>query len=399
MSKRLTKNDGVFHDDGGGHTMMRPVRLLVIAGLAVSILLILPQASRTAAAVTPSLKWSKPKSVDGKKPLWSLSCAPSSSLCVAADLDGHVVTTNNSVTSAWTIADVDGSKKFYGVSCPRVSLCVAVDNDGDVLTSATPTVGSSWKKTHINGSNALDTVSCAVAPSTVCVAFGDGAMFVSTDPTAANTSAWKKYTWNAYEINAVSCPKSSLCVAVDDDGNTYVSTNPIDADWAYSLETDDGDYLTSVSCVAAPSNLCVATDDTGEVFTSTDPKGDKWSSKLIDAENGPSGDSFIEDMSCASPTFCVGVDNVGDVVKSSHPTGGYSDWKIAEVEPSTCVEVCGTVGNGIAIYGVSCPSSSMCVASDSGGNVMTGTAPTSIPSFSAANLDTGGISGNRRPTR
>jgi hypothetical protein len=361
-----------------GQKKARRVRRLAIAGLAVSFLLILPQVSRAAAATSPSLMWSKPKSVDGKHPLLNVSCAPSSSLCVAADLDGHVVTTKNPVTSTWTSADIDGSKKFYGVSCPKVSLCVAVDDDGHVLTSTTPTVSSSWKKTDINGSDALDTVSCAVAPSTVCVAFGEGKMFVSTDPAAATTSVWKKYTWDAYEINAVSCPKSSLCVAVDDDGNTYVSTNPIDAEWKYSLETDDGDYLTSVSCVTAPSDLCVATDDTGDVLTSLDPSGDKWSSKVIDADNGSSGSSFIEDMSCVNPTFCVGVDNVGDVVKSSHPTGGYSDWKIAEVEPKTCVEVCGPVGNGIAIYGVSCPSSSMCVASDSGGNVITGTAPTPV---------------------
>ncbi len=71
----------------------------------------------------------------------------------------------------------------------------------------------------------------------------------------------------------VSCPSSSLCVAVDRDGNVATSTDPGAAaatSWAVK-DVDVNNELTSVSCPS--SSFCAAVDYGGDVLTSTDPTG------------------------------------------------------------------------------------------------------------------------------
>jgi hypothetical protein len=44
---------------------------------------------------------------------------------------------------AWSVADVDGSNALNAVSCASESLCVATDKSGNVVTSTNPTAGAS----------------------------------------------------------------------------------------------------------------------------------------------------------------------------------------------------------------------------------------------------------------
>src|SRR5438445_10673591 len=71
------------------------------------------------------------------------SC-PSSSLCVAVDVNGNVVTSSNPTggATAWRVTNVDGSNALTGVSCPSSVFCVAVDGSGNVATSSNPTGGA-----------------------------------------------------------------------------------------------------------------------------------------------------------------------------------------------------------------------------------------------------------------
>ncbi len=64
-----------------------------------------------------------------------MSCL-NSSLCVAVDGAGNVITSTNptGAAAAWTVTHVDGSNMMDGVSCPTTSLCVAVDFGGNVVT-------------------------------------------------------------------------------------------------------------------------------------------------------------------------------------------------------------------------------------------------------------------------
>ena len=64
--------------------------------------------------------------------LQGISC-PSTTLCVAVDGSGNVLTSTHptSQTAAWTSVDVTGGRTFTGISCPTTTLCVAIDGDGE----------------------------------------------------------------------------------------------------------------------------------------------------------------------------------------------------------------------------------------------------------------------------
>jgi hypothetical protein len=84
-----------------------------------------------------------------------------------------------------------------------------------------------------------------------------------------------------------------------------------------------------------------------------------WTPSNVDSSND------LTAVSCASASLCVAGETGGNVVTSSNPTGGAGAWSVAHAGAS-----------GTAINGVSCPSVSLCVAVDSAGNVVTSTNPT-----------------------
>jgi hypothetical protein len=79
-----------------------------------------------AGAAASPLIWGAPAQVDHQppygihNPLQGVSC-PSISLCVAIDQEGDVVTSTDPTGGAatWVIADVEGTDRFTGISCPR----------------------------------------------------------------------------------------------------------------------------------------------------------------------------------------------------------------------------------------------------------------------------------------
>ena len=86
--------------------------------------------------------------------------------------------------------------KLVAVSCPSASLCVAIDAAGEVVTSTEPTAhGTHWRvSTPLPGlpvgpdPNGLNAISCP--STTLCVAVGGAHVAVSTDP-AGGASAWQ----------------------------------------------------------------------------------------------------------------------------------------------------------------------------------------------------------------
>jgi hypothetical protein len=209
----------------------------------------------------------------------------------------------------------------------------------------------------MDGAYDLDGVSC---PSvSLCVAVDDlGDVVTSTDPTGG-ASAWSVTDADgAYDLDGVSCPSSSLCVAVDDLGDVVTSTNPTGGARAWTVAAVDGsNALGRVSCPSV--SLCVAVDQAGDVVTSTNPTGgtSAWTATNVD------GSTELSGASCPSVSLCVAVDIHGDVVTSTNPTGGAGAWTVTNVDGSNFLD------------GVACPSSSLCVAL-SAGNMATSTDPT-----------------------
>lgn len=93
-----------------------------------------------------------------------------------------------------------------------------------------------------------------------------------------------------------------------------------------------------------------------------------WASPVRADDQPPfASPAAITGVSCPSTGLCVAVDSVGDVLISTDPTGGTRAWtKTYEGENSTGVE---------SFTGVSCPSTKLCIAVDSEGDVVTSTDP------------------------
>jgi hypothetical protein len=297
----------------------------------------------------------------------------------------------------WTVTNVERvdpsvsvAGEFQGVSCPSVSLCVAVDAAGNIVTSTNPAGGAAaWTSTP-TGTNQLSGVSCAPG-TTVCVAVGNdttaGIVVSSTDPTGG-AAAWSIVSPTA-PMRRVVCPSLSLCVAGDGQDDLNTSTNPTGgpAAWIFTELPYHG-AAGGAGDVSCPSTtFCVTVGVGNSIQTSTNPAGGAgaWDEATLP------GGLDLTGVSCPSITLCVAVDNPnsladGDVVSSTDPAGGSAAWTITPVAPYP----------GNVLTGVSCPSSTFCVASDQNG-VLTSTNPTggapawTVTTLSSSNMLTAEI--------
>ena len=315
--------------------------------------------------------------------LGAVSC-PSTSLCVGVDA-GDVVSSKDPTggPTAWTVTPVDmgngSTNSLTAISCPSTTLCIATDENGDILTSTDPAGGAAaWTVTSIDTSSALTAVSC---PSTAfCVAAGGpGIVLTATDPTGG-ASAWTAASVDSSPLTAVSCPSTSVCVATDIAGNVLTSTDPTGgaSAWTHTLLALNSG-LTAISCPS--TTLCVAVDGTADVLTSTDPTGGAgaWTTAPIPVVH------YFQAISCPTPELCVAVDDNGNVVTSTYPAGGAGAWTVTPVDLNVqgglllhneLMAIACTVGVVPSQPLVFLSSTTLCVAVDDNGNVVTSTDPT-----------------------
>ena len=355
--------------------------------------------------------WSAATSIDGTKVLESVSCA-SSSFCMAVDNKGDAIIYNG--TSWSKVSSIDSTRKLVAASCPTASFCVAVDAQDNALTyngtswskassieSPTPSwhcrvraPRSAWRRTTqdkpityngtswsaaatIDGDNTIDAVSCP--NSSFCVAVdNDG------NSLTYNGTSWSAATSidSTRKIDAVSCPSKSSCAAVDTKGNavTYGTTS-----WSPASSIDGDNTLDSVSC--ASSSFCVVVDNAGNALIYN---GTSWS-----AATSIDGTKVLESVSCASSSFCMAVDNKGDAIiyngtSWSKVSSIDSTRKLVAASCPTATLLCGRGCSGqrphlqrhLLVQGLldretdtlvalSCASSSFCVATDNAGHAIT----------------------------
>lgn len=276
----------------------------------------------------------------------SVSC-PSRHFCVAVG-DGGYVTTSAAPTGgprAWNLEDLN----LY-----------SYDPHGD-LTIASP--------------DALGSVSCA--SKSLCVAtrggYGVNDLEVSTNP-AAGPGAWSPLSVGPYgeSFGGVSCPSRSLCVATGRFGRIAFSTHPDGSasTWRFayieSPRDQNGSLTPELDGISCPTrSFCVAVNGVGQVITTNDPAGSprKWRRARIDGRHALTG------VSCASKALCAVTDERGNVLVSTDPTGGPRAWKPTRIDPNRA-PVNGRTG-GI-LTAVSCSSIRLCVASDQAGKVIVG---------------------------
>jgi hypothetical protein len=195
---------------------------------------------------------------------------------------------------------------------------------------------------------------------------------------------------NAGEIDAspvtgLSCPSSSLCVAVDSTGHVATSASP--AGGAGTWTSSDVDGSNDIVALSCPSvSLCVAVDAAGDVLASTDPTGgaSAWTVSHVDSSTAAPG-SYIsqvfESISCASVSLCVAVDSAGDVATSTNPAAGGGTWDLSHIDDEVYYE-CYHYGSEPCqspLIDISCPSLALCVAADGDGYIFTSTDPAAVP--------------------
>lgn len=159
----------------------------------------------------------------------------------------------------------------------------------------------------------------------------------------------------------LSCPSSSLCVAIDGRGNVSSSTDP-EANvsvWTVTNVDPPGE-LDGLSCPSVA--LCVAVDARGNVLTSVDPASGPgtWTST-------PVRSGGVSDVSCPATTLCVAVGGP-DVAFSHDPGAGTSAWTVVRnVDTTSGGPECGKYGGTDGCYSpnlasISCSSVAFCEA-------------------------------------
>jgi hypothetical protein len=265
-----------------------------------------------------------------------VSC-PSRRLCVAVTTLGQIYTSTEPTgpASAWKVTELKPTGEnihLYGVSCPTESLCVAVSgrrvNQGKVFSSTDPTGGAAaWHEADLGEGLDLRAVSCSSA--TLCIAAGaNGELIASTDPTGG-AGAWSNVgvpggARGASILQSIDCV-TGACLTGNTGGNLLAAVEPTNlASWR---GTNGGTsvQITGSACVSA--SACLAVDDNGDVIVSTEPTGARpgWTATNVrpysegaEEAGSPDGNALFG-ASCPGLELCVLVGSRGAIVTNTEP--------------------------------------------------------------------------------
>lgn len=355
----------------------------LLAFLAVTLAAALGQLALAGpSAAAASWRWRAPLIVNEANPLNAIDC-PTVRLCIAVDNDGNIVRSTDPTggAKAWSLVHVVHDPvdlDLVGIACPTARLCVIADGLQSVFTSTDPAVARRWTPHHIEPVSGLTSISCPTVR--LCVASdGDESVLTTTDPTSAS-AAWTR-TPIATEgnqgclqegmddcaagIENVDCPSARLCVAVDGQGFVLTSTDPTGGAGAWSVGLADlnGEWpTTKVSCPSAA--FCAFGGGYGQTFATTLRPGAgaaAWHLGRV---------AFVDwSLSCPLRHLCLASDpDVHRTWFSVHPAAGSGRWQASHIDP------------GSEIIAASCPSPTLCLAIDNGGQVVVGTNARGRPS-------------------
>jgi hypothetical protein len=262
------------------------------------------------------------------------------------------------------------------VSCPTEGLCVAVEYGGSVYVSTDPTAGNWSIGSPYKGPGAphLTSISCPSASLCVAVSGGNGSavgrVFTTTAPTSGQ---WQSaQLGGAVDLRAVSCTTAPVCVAVAKAGGIFISRDPTGGAGSWrEVDSPTQRDLEAVSCVA--TFLCAAGDGGGNILTSTDPGGSNFTS----TDTG--GSVQITEVTCPTTTNCLAVDNNGSVLASTDPGGGPAGWTFENLVPFEAESSDHGQFVKNALWGASCPSTSLCVLVGANSRVFSATDPFTTP--------------------
>jgi Zn-dependent metalloprotease len=192
----------------------------------------------------------------------ALSC-PTTSFCVGAQEGGGFIRYSTKPSgTVWTAVAI-GTGAMKDVACLSASFCAVGDAAGNIRVAVTEkgvkTAGG-WTATNVNGSTALQAVSCSSTSSCLAVDGSNKVLSLAIAEGGAATASSQALA-GAGALADVTC-NGVNCVAVDAQGAIFASSNS-GATWAKRFEARGN--LTSVSCASA--ELCVAGTTAGDIAT------------------------------------------------------------------------------------------------------------------------------------
>ncbi|HEY1919446.1 MAG TPA: hypothetical protein VGH27_28075 [Streptosporangiaceae bacterium] len=325
---------------------------------------------------------------------WTVQSTPASAdselggvSCTAANACTAVGTAvalrwNGTTWSAQTLAKPHPGTvpDLASVACTSGQTCTAVGTtyiEGVANPVAESWNGHSWKAQPINIETSFDTaylsgVSCQ--PLVDCTAVGTYQDPVDGYRSFAETIdvQWQVQSTPVpsgavvSHINAVSCPSATVCVAVAD----YIASKPGLHDFSeiwngtgWTDGTIPNPAVTDLRAVSCPSaTACMAVgDDTSN--NSVQPLAAQWNGTTWTERDLPlpAGESIalLNSVSCPTTTFCVAVGTANNAAQQADvfcEVWNGSAWTVHVI----------TAAAGRGISGVSCLSSSSCIAVGSG---------------------------------
>jgi len=299
----------------------------------------------------------------------------------------HSSTRSSPPLAAPTSAAVLATPGLYGVSCTSPTACIAVGTSGNGTTVATSLAerwnGTNWTIQQTPGppgatSSSFYSVSCTSPDA--CIAVGNFRRSGVTEPLA---ESWNGTKWALQQVSGppgadgelygISCSSATACTAVgNSDFGAALAERWNGSTWTIQRTPKPGGaiyrftYLTSVSCTSPTACTAVGESDTGLAYSRTNIgyqtlaetwNGAEWTIQHTPS-SGPGTDTFLEGVSCTSPTECIAAgDNgsptaTGGVVLAERWNG--TNWAITPApQPAR---------GPFAFAGVSCTSPSSCTA-------------------------------------
>ena len=288
---------------------------------------------------------------------------PSPSVCYAAGTDssegGDVLTTTDA-GATWRSDTLPPNVGIItGISCPSVSRCLVAAGVGIVGTGDG---GIGWTVLFADTAGAtVDAVACP-SPS-ICYAVGQTTSDGRTADAAAIGTTDGGHSWHDFTIPAesvqsgvltsVACPSTSVCYAIDDDGD-YFDTTDGGRTWLGVLPQLEGGYGVGIAC-PTPAR-CLTVGETGILLT-TDG-GVVWTDTPGPTPINGRRPFGLEAVACPSMSVCyaTGATGTNDVQGGGEilvtEDGGHS-WRVSTTTP--------WYGG---LQGIACPTIGTCFATD-----------------------------------
>ncbi|MFE1663371.1 fibronectin type III domain-containing protein [Microbacterium sp. P02] len=282
--------------------------------------------------------WTGVVDFPNQRGLDSVSCS-SASQCAAVNFSGGAVTYNGSYWAP-EVAVFPYNWGASAVSCVSATFCasVGVDKDRGIYWD-TPTQmntfnGGTWGSPVPVGSSWLVTLSCTSTSFCLAVNIYGGVQIYRSGGWAYSSGP----SIEALTTTGVSCVSATFCALKSQDKVfTFNGT-------AWSPTNYTGGVVSAISC--ATSTYCVAIDSAG---ASRSWNGTAWSAA---ASTGLGTEAVA--VSCRATTSCVAV-------------GSAAGGNASTFDGSTWTARTGLASAGATFTGVSCGSSTFCMATDSAG--------------------------------